>query len=64
MGRDALVSGRGLPAEGEYGMHYKLIAEKEKNMTCLGVRLFVHEQGWAHSILHDRAVDYLTRVDN
>jgi len=63
MGPDALVPGRGLPAEVEYGMNYKLTAEEENNLIYLGVRLFVDDRGYAHSVLHDRAVDYPIRVD-
>ncbi len=63
MGPDARTPGKGLPTEEEYGMSYKGTAEAEDSLIYLGVRLFVDDRGQAHSVLHDRAVDYPIRVD-
>ena len=63
MGPDALTPGKGLPTEEEYGMAYKPTAEAQDSLIYLGVRLFIDDRGQAHSVLHDRAVDYPIRVD-
>eukprot|EP00667_Euglena_gracilis_P000109 EG_transcript_109 len=63
MGPDALTPGKGLPTEEDYGMQYKSTAEEPHSLIYLGVRLFVDDRGQAHSVLHDRAVDYPIRVD-
>ena len=62
-GPNALNPGAGLPSEEQYGMQYKRTSTEPNNLVYLGVRLFVDERGEAHSVLHDRAVDYPIRVD-
>ena len=61
-GFDATKEGVGLPSQQQYGMGYKLTSASDSSLIYLGVRLFKDSSG-AHSVLHDRAVDYPIRVD-
>jgi hypothetical protein len=61
-GEAALQPGLGLPSEDEYKMKYKLTSESPTSLIYIGVRLFVDEKGDAHTVLHDRAVDYPIQV--
>ena len=62
-GPKALQPGEGLPSEDDYVMKYKLTSDSPDNLIYIGVRLFKDEQGQAHSMLHDRAVEYPIQVD-
>ena len=62
-GPKALTPGEGLPSEALYKMKYKLTSESTASLIYIGVRFFVDEKGEAHTVLHDRAVDYPIRVD-
>jgi hypothetical protein len=62
-GPNALQPGVGLPSEEDYRMKYKLTSESPTSLIYIGVRLFVDDKGEAHTVLHDRAVDYPIRVD-
>ena len=44
-------------------MKYKRTSEDHNILVYLGVCLFVDDQGEAHSVLHDRAVEYPIQVD-
>jgi hypothetical protein len=58
----AMQPGEGLPAEADYKMKYKLTSDSTSSLIYIGVRLFVDEHGQAHTVLHDRAVDYPIQV--
>ena len=62
-GEKALLPGQGLPSEDDYKMKYKLTSESASSLIYIGVRLFVDDKGEAHTVLHDRAVDYPVLVD-
>ena len=62
-GDTAAEGGVGIPSEGEYGMNYRCTSESPTSLIFIGVRLFVDERGEAHTVLHDRAVDYPIKVD-
>ena len=62
-GPDALHPGRGLPSEGDYQMAYRRTSEDPNSVLFIGVRLFKDEKGEAHTVLHDRAVEYPIQVD-
>ena len=57
-GEQALQPGAGLPSEEEYQMKYKVTSDSTTSLIYIGVRLFVDEKGEAHTVLHDRAMDY------
>ena len=57
-GHNALVPGVGFPSEEAYGMKYKKSSEDPDSIIYIGVRLFKDDKGQAHTVLHDRAVDY------
>ena len=59
----AMVPGEGLPLEEDYAMKYKRTSESPDSLIYLGVRLFKDERGAAHTVLHDRAVDYPFQID-
>ena len=61
-GNDALQPGRALPTEEDYGMKYKLTSDSPDNLLYVGVRLFKDDDGKAHTVLHDRAVDYPIKI--
>lgn len=44
-------------------MKYKMTSQAPTSLIYLGVRLFIDEKGEAHSVLHDRAVEYPIQVD-
>ena len=44
-------------------MNYKVTSESTTSLIYLGVRLFVDEEGSAHTTMHDRAVEYPIQVD-
>ena len=44
-------------------MQYKLTSESPDSLIYLGVLLFKDEPGAAHTVLHDRAVDYPIQID-
>jgi hypothetical protein len=62
-GPHAFTPGLGLPTEEDYAMQYKKTSAEANSLIYLGVRLFVDERGEAHTVLHDRAVDYPIQVD-
>ena len=62
-GEQALQPGAGLPSEEEYQMKYKVTSDSTTSLIYIGVRLFVDEKGEAHTVLHDRAVDYPIQID-
>ena len=62
-GEHAELPGVGLPSEEEYGMKYKLTSDSPNSLIFLGVRFFKDERNMAHSVLHDRAVEYPIRID-
>jgi hypothetical protein len=62
-GPRALQPGVGLPSEDDYRMKYKLTSDSPTSLIYIGVRLFVDDKGEAHTVLHDRAVDYPIQVD-
>ena len=59
----ALQPGVGIPSEDDYGMRYKKTSDHPHNLIFIGIRLFVDDKNEAHTMLHDRAVDYPIRVD-
>ena len=62
-GEKALQPGDGLPSEAEYQMGYRRTSEAATSLIYIGVRLFIDEKNEAHTVLHDRAVDYPIRID-
>ena len=62
-GPDAMTPGRGIPSEEEYAMKYKVTSESPDSLLYLGVRFFKDQNGEAHCVLHDRAVDYPIQLD-
>ena len=52
-----------MPTEVDYGMQYKLTSEAPDSLIYVAVRLLKDLHGAAHTVLHDRAVDYKIQID-